>query len=40
VLYISPRGARYRFQEHVNEEFIRNLARKIGLKRRYRYFRI
>jgi len=40
VLYISPRGARYRFQEHVNDEFIRNLARKIGMKRRYRYFRI
>ena len=40
VLYISPRGARYGFRDYVDDEFIRRLARKIGLKRRYRYFRI
>jgi hypothetical protein len=38
TLFISPRGASYRWKEYVNEDFIRLLARKIGLQRYFKKF--
>lgn len=40
ILYISPRGAHRGFRDYIDDEFIRRLSRKIGLKRRFRYFRL
>jgi hypothetical protein len=40
TLFISPRGASYRWKEYVDEEFVRLLARKIGLQRYFTKFYI
>ena len=40
VLYLSPRGAAYRWEEFITDDIIRFVSVKTGLKRRYSRFRI
>jgi len=40
VLYFSPRGSLYNWEEKITDELIRFVSVKTGLKRRYSQFRI
>ena len=40
VLYISPRGAAFNWEKFISDDFIRFIARKAGLKRRFTRFKV
>ncbi len=40
VLYISPRGAALGWEELIDANVVNFLADKLGLRRRYRYYRV
>ncbi|MFP4566883.1 MAG: hypothetical protein ACLFNX_10310 [Spirochaetaceae bacterium] len=40
VLYISPRGAALGWEEMIDSNVVNYIADKLGLRRRYRYYRV
>lgn len=39
-LYVSPRGSTYAWRTHVTPAVVRTLADRIGVRRRFRRFRV
>ena len=39
-MYISPRGSNVEWQSHISADVIRDLVTRIGLKPRFKYFRV
>jgi len=40
ILYLSPRGAAFNWEKYITDEFIRFIAKKAGLKGKFRQFKI
>ena len=39
-LYISPRGSTYRWTSHITDDVVREVARRAGLRRWYKWYRL
>jgi hypothetical protein len=39
ILYISPRGADYKWKSVMTDDLLRWLIKKLGLKKEYKYFK-